>query len=122
MARVLVARALDPCGVSRKDGLMSGDEATRDMTSDVSPTSTVRVLVEIEGLVAVHAVRAAATALASVPAIRSAQLSMLGAELTVATPVDAPRLHAEIAAALAVVDLGVRSLAVDRTRALPILP
>lgn len=47
-----------------------------------------RIHVEIEGLLAVHAVRAVRTALGGVPGVTSAEVSMQGAVLEADTPID----------------------------------
>jgi hypothetical protein len=48
----------------------------------------LRVHVQIEGLLSVHAVRAVWTALAAVPGVRQAEVSMTGAVLETDAPID----------------------------------
>ena len=78
-------------------------------------TST-RVRVELDGLVAVHAVRAVWTALTAVPNIVSAEVTMAGAILELRGPLDRAALDAALEAA------GVRVLAVtvEQRRTLPL--
>lgn len=50
--------------------------------------SRLRIHVQIEGLLSVHAVRAVWTALAAVPGVVSAEVSMQGAILDTDVPID----------------------------------
>jgi copper chaperone CopZ len=70
-----------------------------------------RLHVELDGLVAVHAVRAVRTALAGVPGVEHADVSMRGAVLEGPGPID----EGLLADALALV--GVRIVAVRAERA-----
>jgi copper chaperone CopZ len=58
-----------------------------------------RISVEIEGLLAVHAVRAVRTALAGVPGVVQAEVSMQGAVLETEGPLDEAALAAALDAA-----------------------
>lgn len=53
----------------------------------------LRIHVQIEGLLSVHAVRAVWTALSAVPGIRHAEVSMRGAVLDTDGPVDREQLE-----------------------------
>ena len=75
--------------------------------------------VALNGLVAVHAVRAVWTALAAVPGILSAEVSMAGAILDVTAPVDEGALRRAIDEALAPIGVETRSLRVESGRTLP---
>jgi hypothetical protein len=79
-----------------------------------------RILVELDGLISVHAARAAHTALAAVPGIVSAQVSMAGAVLEYEGPLDEAAFAASLAEALAVADLRVLSIRRERAE-LPLL-
>ncbi|HEY0929101.1 MAG TPA: hypothetical protein VGE27_04215 [Gemmatimonas sp.] len=76
-----------------------------------------RAYVEIDGLIAVHAVRAVWTALTAVPGILSAEVSMTGAVLELEAPVDRDAL----AAALAMAGVTLRDVRQERGT-LPLLP
>lgn len=52
----------------------------------------LRIRVQIDGLLSVHAVRAVWTALAAVPGVRHAEVSMRGAILETDGPIDDDRL------------------------------
>jgi len=65
-----------------------------------------RIHVQIDGLLSVHAVRAARTALGSIPGVESAEVSMRGAVLESEGVVEAPL----IADALAMVGLTLSTL------------
>jgi copper chaperone CopZ len=69
-----------------------------------------RIHVEIEGLVAVHAVRAVRTALAGVPGIEHAEVTMQGAVLETSAPLD----EAALAEALAMAGVRLMALRVER--------
>jgi copper chaperone CopZ len=57
----------------------------------------LRIHVQIEGLLSVHAVRAVWTALAAVPGVQHAEVSMQGAVLETEGPVDRGLLEACLA-------------------------
>ncbi len=71
---------------------------------------------QLDGLVAVHAVRAVWTALGAVPGVLSAEVTMQGAVLEVEGELDRAALDAALDAA----GVSVRSLRVE-TRVLPVL-
>lgn len=76
----------------------------------------LRIHVQIEGLLSVHAVRAVWTALAAVPGVQHAEVSMKGAVLEVDQPVDREALDAALALA------GVRVVAMTQEKGhLPLL-
>ncbi|WP_373062560.1 heavy metal-binding protein [Gemmatimonas sp.] len=75
-----------------------------------------RIHVQLDGLVAVHAVRAVWTALGAVPGVLSAEVTMQGAVLEVEGELDRAALDAALDAA----GVSVRSLRVE-TRVLPVL-
>ena len=75
-----------------------------------------RIHVQLDGLVAVHAVRAVWTALGAVPGVLSAEVTMQGAVLEVEGPLDRAALDAALDAA----GVSVRSLRVE-ARVLPVL-
>lgn len=76
----------------------------------------LRIHVQIEGLLSVHAVRAVWTALAAVPGVRHADVSMRGAVLEADGPID----RAMLADALALA--GVQMVAVREEKGhLPLL-
>ncbi len=75
-----------------------------------------RIHVQLDGLVAVHAVRAVWTALGAVPGVLSAEVSMQGAVLEVEGELDRPALDAAFDAA----GVSVRSIRVE-ARVLPVL-
>ena len=78
-------------------------------------TST-RVRVELEGLVAVHAVRAVWTALTAVPNVVSAEVTMAGAVLELDGPLD----RAALDAALDLAGVRVVAVTVEQRRMLPL--
>jgi hypothetical protein len=78
-------------------------------------TST-RVRVELEGLVAVHAVRAVWTALHAVPNVVSAEVTMAGAVLELDGPLD----RAALDAALDLAGVRVVAVTVEQRRMLPL--
>lgn len=78
--------------------------------------SRQRIHVQLDGLVAVHAVRAVWTALGAVPGVLSAEVTMQGAVLEVDGDLDRPALDAALDAA----GVSVRSLRVE-ARVLPVL-
>jgi copper chaperone CopZ len=69
-----------------------------------------RIHVEIEGLIAVHAVRAVRMALAAVPGIEQAEVTMQGAVLEVTAPVS----ESALADALALAGVQLRSVRIER--------
>ena len=71
-----------------------------------------RIHVEISGLISIHAVRAVRTALAGVPGIESAHVSMAGAVLECAAPIDERRL----AEALALAGVALVSMRAERAQ------
>ncbi len=75
-----------------------------------------RIHVQLDGLVAVHAVRAVWTALGAVPGVVSAEVTMAGAILEVEGPLDRVALDMALDAA----GVTVRELRVER-RVLPVL-
>lgn len=75
-----------------------------------------RIHVQLDGLVAVHAVRAVWTALGAVPGLVSAEVTMQGAVLEVEGELDREALDAALDAA----GVSVRSLRVE-ARVLPLL-
>jgi copper chaperone CopZ len=75
-----------------------------------------RIHVQLDGLVAVHAVRAVWTALSAVPGLLSAEVTMQGATLEVEGELDRDAL----AAALDAAGVSIRSIRVD-ARSLPVL-
>ncbi|MES2525364.1 MAG: hypothetical protein V4617_21920 [Gemmatimonadota bacterium] len=81
-----------------------------------SPSSRTQIRLQLDGLVAVHAVRAVWTALGAVPGIVSAEVTMAGALLVVEGALDRDALDAALDAA------GVRivSLTVEQRRVLPL--
>jgi hypothetical protein len=75
-----------------------------------------RIHVQLDGLVAVHAVRAVWTALGAVPGLLSAEVTMQGAVLELDGDLDRAALDAALDAA----GVSVRSLRVE-ARVLPVL-
>ncbi len=71
---------------------------------------------QLDGLVAVHAVRAVWTALGAVPGVLSAEVTMQGAVLEVEGDLDRPALDAALDAA----GVSVRGIRVE-ARVLPVL-
>jgi len=72
-----------------------------------------RIHVQIDGLVAVHAVRAVRTALAAVPGVQSAEVSMAGAILECEGEIDAV-FEAALRHALDAAGVAVRTMRVER--------
>lgn len=70
----------------------------------------LRIHVQIGGLLSVHAVRAVWTALAAVPGVRHAEVSMRGAVLETDGPVDRRQLEE----ALAVAGVEVEAVTVEK--------
>lgn len=82
----------------------------------MSQRARSRIRLELDGLVAVHAVRAVWTALGAVPGVVQAEVTMAGAMLEVEGPLDRHALDVALDAA------GVRlvSLTVEQARILPL--
>lgn len=70
-------------------------------------------------MVAVHAARAAQTALGAIPEIAAANVTMAGAEIDVVRPIDPVALQSRIDAVFEPLGLRVVELIVLRDRALP---
>lgn len=79
-----------------------------------------RVRLELEGLIAVHAVRAVWTALGAVPGIVSAEVSMAGAVLDVEEPFDRDALERALVPALDAAGIRLVRLDVESPRMLPL--
>jgi len=75
-----------------------------------------RIHVQLDGLVAVHAVRAVWTALGAVPGLLSAEVTMQGAVLELDGELDRAALDAALDAA----GVSIRSIRIE-ARALPVL-
>ncbi len=75
-----------------------------------------QIHVQLNGLVAVHAVRAVWTALGAVPGVLSAEVTMQGAVLDVDGPLDRVALNAALDAA----GVSIRALRIE-ARVLPVL-
>lgn len=73
-----------------------------------------RIHVEIEGLIAVHAVRAVRTALAAVPGIEQAEVTMQGAVLETSGEVTESALAEALAEALAMAGVRLVGMRVER--------
>lgn len=73
-----------------------------------------RIHVEIEGLIAVHAVRAVRTALAAVPGIEHAEVSMQGAVIETSGEVPEQTLVAALTEALEMAGVRLLSMRVER--------
>ena len=74
----------------------------------------------LDGLVAIHAARAAHTALGMVPGVLTAQVTLAGAELEVDGPVDVHALTSAMNDALAPIGIRVSSCVVESSRSLPL--
>ncbi len=72
------------------------------------------------GLVAIHAARAAQTALGGIPQILTATVTLGGGEIEVARPFDLALLEHEIRSALTAVDVTLIELTVLQERMLPL--
>ncbi|AMW05614.1 hypothetical protein GEMMAAP_13990 [Gemmatimonas phototrophica] len=66
---------------------------------EIGKMPRLRIHVQIEGLLSVHAVRAVWTALGAVPGVLTAEVSMKGAILEADGPVDRQQLEEALAAA-----------------------
>lgn len=73
-----------------------------------------RIHVEIEGLLAVHAVRAVRTALAGVPGIEQAEVTMQGAVLETSPVLSAAEFEVALAEALALAGVRLVGMRVER--------
>lgn len=73
-----------------------------------------RISVEIEGLIAVHAVRAVRTALAAVPGIEHAEVTMQGAVVETTGALNEAALAESLADALAMAGVRLVSMRVER--------
>lgn len=82
-------------------------------------TSTT-VHIAMDGLVAVHAARAAHTALGSVPGLLTAEVTLAGATVEIAGGYEPASFATAVAAALAPVGLTVRAITVVQRRQLPL--
>lgn len=78
--------------------------------------TSARIRIELDGLVAVHAVRAVWTALTAVPHVVSAEVSMAGAVLELDGPLDRAALDAAMDAA----GVRVTGVTVEQRRMLPL--
>lgn len=94
--------------------------ATAGEDSALSPRTRRRLRVALDGLVAVHAVRAAWTAMAAVPGVVEAEVDRHGATVHVDADLPAAAWHGRIAEALQPVGIGVRSVEAIATRWLPL--
>ncbi len=79
-----------------------------------------RVRLELEGLIAVHAVRAVWTALGAVAGVVSAEVSMAGAVLDVEEPFDQDALERALVPALDAAGVRLLRLHVESPRVLPL--
>ncbi len=82
--------------------------------------TTRHLHLQLNGLVAVHAARAAHTALGAVDGIQSATVTMAGAEVDFSGPYDADLVAAAIRAALEPIGLQLEGITVVQARMLPI--
>ncbi len=91
----------------------AGSDAPRPATR-----TTLRLV--LDGLVAVHAARAAHTALGGVPGIVTAEVTLAGATVEIEGPYIAEPFAAAVRAALAPIGLAVRTVTVVQPRQLPL--
>ncbi len=82
--------------------------------------SRTRVHITLDGLVAIHAVRAVRMALGAVPGVVSAEVTMIGAAVEIEGIVDALALRAVLASALHVVGVRIVTISVSPGRILPL--
>lgn len=82
--------------------------------------TTAIVKLELTGLVAIHAARAAHTALTAIPNIVSAQVTMAGAVLDVTEPLHIDELTSDVRRVLEEVGVGVVSAVIVQKRTLPL--
>lgn len=93
---------------------------TTDAAGGERHAGTRQVLrLQLSGLVAVHAARAAHMALAGVPGIETATVTMAGAEVEVSGVTDLEAFAATVRASLLPVGVGLETISVVRRRALP---
>ena len=84
-------------------------------------SQTHRVVhLELSGLVAVHAARAAHTALGAVPGVISANVSLAGADVDVTGAFDEQQFADDVRAALEPIGLGLTNIVVTSARRLPL--
>jgi hypothetical protein len=83
-------------------------------------TSTTTLQLRLGGLIAVHAARAAQTALGAVPQILTATVTMSGAIVDVSRPVDLPQLERDVRLALEPVDIELLEVILVQNRVLPL--
>jgi copper chaperone CopZ len=82
--------------------------------------SVAVIRLELSGLVAIHAARAAYQALAAVPGIMSAQVTMAGATIDVTEPIQLDEVVTAVRRALEEIGIGVVSAVVVQKRSLPL--
>lgn len=78
------------------------------------------IRLELSGLIAIHAARAAQTALTAVPGIVSAQVTMAGATVDVTEPIRFEEIVAAISDVLEEIGIGVVSAVIVQRRTLPL--
>lgn len=100
--------------VCREDCSSAGASSTTAMTR-------TRVRLTVDGMVAVHAVRAVWTSLSVVPGIVHADVTMAGIELVMDGEPEPTALRAALDAALAAAEVRIVTCVVERTRMLPIV-
>ncbi|MEI6740351.1 MAG: hypothetical protein WCK74_08565 [Gemmatimonadaceae bacterium] len=89
-------------------------------SDDPRPATRTTLRLELDGLVAVHAARAAHTALGGVPGIVTADVTLAGAMVEIEGPYDAAHFAAAVGAALAPIGLSLRSVTMVQLRQLPL--
>ncbi len=82
--------------------------------------SRTRVEITLDGLIAIHAVRAVRMALGAVPGVVVAEVTMTGAALELEGVVDVLALRAVLASALDVVGVRIVTIRVLQRRILPL--
>ena len=82
--------------------------------------TTRHLRLQLTGLVAVHAARAAHTALGAVSGMQSATVTMAGADVDFSGPYDEDVVAAAIRAALEPIGVQLESISVVQSRMLPI--
>ena len=82
--------------------------------------SRTRVEITLDGLIAIHAVRAVRMALGAVPGVVVAEVTMTGAALELEGVVDVLALRAVLASALDVVGVRIVTISVSPGRILPL--
>lgn len=83
-------------------------------------SARTRVEITLDGLVAIHAVRAVRTALGAVPGVLFAEVTMTGAVLELEGVVDVLALRPVLASALDVVGVRIVTIRVLQRRILPL--